>query len=94
MNGWSVLWLGWLLVTGVVFGVVEGTAIEKNKLGDALGKPRQNRTLTEQVRVLFAFDKDGFRRRHAAWRRVAFLMVFLPFSAWLFLHFTHVGGLY
>lgn len=79
MSAWSWTWLFYALA-GLA---IELPAIVLNDRHDHIGdKPRDYRTLTENLRWLFATDKDGARARWRGVRRTALLAGL----AWLAAH--------
>lgn len=78
MSAWSWTWIFWALS----FFAIEVPAIVLNDKNDVSGKPRDFRTLTENLRWLFATDKDGARARWRGVRRFALLAGL----AWLAAH--------
>jgi hypothetical protein len=78
MSAWSWTWIFWALS----FAAVEIPAVVLNEKYDAEGKPRELRTLSENLRWLFATDKAGARARWRGVRRT----VLLAGLAWLAAH--------
>lgn len=87
MSGWSLVWVGF----GLYFAVAEGSAIVLNEKHDYLGvKPRDMRTLSENLRWLFASDKDRARARLRRTRRSVGILTLVGGGAWLAIHL--LGG--
>jgi len=79
MSWWSVLWICW----AVAGAAIELPGIVLNDKYDHQGNvPRRHRTLTENLRWLFATDKAGARARWRGLRRFALLAGL----AWLAVH--------
>jgi hypothetical protein len=64
--------ISWILIF-VAALVTEVMGIAFNDKSDAAGKPREFRTLTENLRMMFATDKAGARARYRGVRRVSLL---------------------
>jgi hypothetical protein len=66
---WRLAW--GLIITAALLTELMGIIL--NDKYDSLEKPRRYRTLTENVRWLFATDKEGARARYRGLRRFALL---------------------
>lgn len=87
VSAWSLAWLGGLLY----FLIVEGSAIFLNERSDYLHvKPRDHRTLSENLRWAFASDKAGARARFRGARRSVGIVTLVGGGAWLAIHL--LGG--
>jgi hypothetical protein len=76
---WTIYWV---LIWGVIgFGAPEIVGIVLNKY-DKTPNVNEHRTLTENLRMLFATDKDGVRARYRGLRRFAGLAILV----WLVVH--------
>jgi hypothetical protein len=73
--------VSWALIF-VAAVVTEVMGIAFNDKSDAAGKPREFRTLTENLRMMFATDKAGARARYRGLRRASLL----GGLAWLAIH--------
>lgn len=78
MSEFQVSWI--LIFLAAV--ITEFMGIAFNDKSDAAGKPREYRTLTENLRMLFATDKSGARARYRGVRRFSLLAGL----AWLAVH--------
>lgn len=85
MSAYQWLWVFWCLQ----FFTIEIPAIIMNRRSDKAGGVRQHRTLTENVRLVFATGKDSTRARWRAGRRIVFIAGF----GWLVLHFANAWSL-
>jgi hypothetical protein len=84
MSWWSWMWVIW----GLSFFAIEVPGIVLNNKHDKIGDiPREHRTLTENLRWLFATDKDSARARWRGLRRFALLAGIV----WLGVHIAVVN---
>jgi hypothetical protein len=84
VSKWTIYWV---LVWGVIgFGAPEVVGIVLNK-HDKTPTIKERRTLTENLRMLFATDKDGVRGRYRGLRRFAAIAIL----GWLAVHIMVVN---
>ena len=78
---WDWIWIVWLVITAISFGILEGIALTDKRTGN---------TLSDHVWVFLGINRDGIHRTPSGKLRF-FRFLFCAGIMWVVVHFV-TGG--